>query len=180
MNKKTIITPVLVIILVAIILLGADMALSGMAAINAENEKTEMMLTLLPGSTSFEPEEFDTTTHETIKSVYKAENGFVIESTAYGYNGDITLMVGVNTEGMVTGLVVRDLQETRGLGADALTDTTFLSQFLGTLGEAEVGTNVDAMAGATVSSKAVAKAVNSAVAYVTGADTSSSATEWGS
>ena len=55
----------------------------------------------------------------------------------------------------------------------------FLAQFLLTGGDAEVGSNVDALTGATVSSKAVTKAVNSAVAYVTGADTSSSATEWG-
>ena len=88
-------------------------------------------------------------------------------------------MVGVSNEGKVTGLVVEDMQETRGLGAKALTDVPFLAQFLLTTGEAEVGTNIDALTGATVSSKAVTKAVNSAVAYVTGADTSSSATEWG-
>ena len=82
-------------------------------------------------------------------------------------------------EGTVTGLVVRDLSETYGLGANALTDTAFLEQFLGTAGDAEIGNNVDALTGATVSSKAVARAVNAAVAYVTGADTSSSATEWG-
>ena len=137
------------------------------------------MLALLPGSTSFAPEEFDAAENTAIKSVYKAENGYVIESTAYGYNGDIVLMVGVSNEGKVTGVVVKDLQETRGLGADALTDVPFLAQYLLTGGDAEVGTNVDALTGATVSSKAVTKAVNSAVAYVTGADTSSAATEWG-
>ena len=38
---------------------------------------------------------------------------------------------------------------------------------------------VDGITGATVTSKAVAKSVNSAVAYVTGADVASSATTWG-
>ena len=88
-------------------------------------------------------------------------------------------MVGVSNEGTVTGVVVKDLQETRGLGAEALTNVPFLAQFLWTGGDAEIGTNVDALAGATVSSKAVTKAVNAAVGYVTGADTSSAATEWG-
>ena len=88
-------------------------------------------------------------------------------------------MVGVSNEGKVTGLAVESMQETRGLGAEALSDENFLAQFLLTGGDAEVGSNVDALTGATVSSKAVTKAVNSAVAYVTGADTSSSATEWG-
>ena len=46
-------------------------------------------------------------------------------------------------------------------------------------GELAVGDNVDALTGATVTSKAVVKAVNSASAFVTGADVSSSATEWG-
>jgi len=60
-----------------------------------------------------------------------------------------------------------------------LTDIDFLVQFVGTSGEAEVGGGVDAITGATVTSKAVVKAVNSASAFVTGADVSSSATEWG-
>ena len=89
------------------------------------------------------------------------------------------MLVGVSNEGTVTGLVVRDLSETYGLGANALTDTEFLSQYLETSGEAEVGNNVDAITGATVTSKAVTRAVNTAVGYVTGADTTSSATTWG-
>ena len=177
--KNKVLMPVLAIVIAAIVLCGGNAALSKTVTANAEAERNDMMLTLLPGSTAFVQEEFDAVENTAIKSVYKAENGFVIESTAYGYNGDVTLMVGVSNEGKVTGLVVRDLQETRGLGSKALTDTAFLSQFLGTAGDAEVGNNVDALTGATVSSKAVTKAVNSAVAYVTGADTSSSATEWG-
>ena len=38
---------------------------------------------------------------------------------------------------------------------------------------------VDAISGATVTSKAVIRCVNSAVAYVTGADTETGATSWG-
>ena len=177
--KEKCATPILTLIIVAVVLLGTKSVLSGTAGANVEIAKNKMMVALLPGSISFEPEEFDATENSAIKSVYKAENGYVIESTAYGYNGDITLMVGVSNEGKVTGLAVEDMNETRGLGAKALTDVPFLAQFLLTGGDAEVGTNIDALAGATVSSKAVTKAVNSAVAYVTGADTSSSATEWG-
>lgn len=178
MNKKQV-TPILTIIIVAVVLFGGKAVLSGTAEKNVEIARNKMMSALLPGSTSFAPEEFDADGNTAIKSVYKAENGYVIESIAYGYNGDITLMVGVGNEGKVTGLVVENMQETRGLGADALTNVPFLAQFLLTGGDAEVGSNIDALTGATVSSKAVTKAVNSAVAYVTGADTSSSATEWG-
>ena len=177
--KNKIVAPILAIVIAAVVLFGGKAVLSGTAEKNVEIARNKIMLALLPGSTSFAPEEFDAAENTAIKSVYKAENGYVIESTAYGYNGDIVLMVGVSNEGKVTGVVVKDLQETRGLGADALTDVPFLAQYLLTGGDAEVGTNVDAITGATVSSKAVTKAVNSAVAYVTGADTSSAATEWG-
>lgn len=88
------------------------------------------------------------------------------------------MFVGVNNEGSVTGTMVLEMAETSGLGQRAMTDMTFLSQFVGTKGEAELGTNVDALSGATVTSKAVVKAVNSAAAFVTGADVSSGATEW--
>ena len=177
--KNKIVAPILAMVIAAVVLFGGKAVLSGTAEKNVEIARNRIMLALLPGSTSFAPEEFDAAENTAIKSVYKAENGYVIESTAYGYNGDIVLMVGVSNEGKVTGVVVKDLQETRGLGADALTDVPFLAQYLLTGGDAEVGTNVDALTGATVSSKAVTKAVNSAVAYVTGADTSSAATEWG-
>ena len=177
--KNKIVAPILAIVIAAVVLFGGKAILSGTAEKNVEIARNKIMLALLPGSTSFAPEEFDAAENTAIKTVYKAENGYVIESTAYGYNGDIVLMVGVSNEGKVTGVVVKDLQETRGLGADALTDVPFLAQYLLTGGDAEVGTNVDALTGATVSSKAVTKAVNSAVAYVTGADTSSAATEWG-
>lgn len=177
--KNKIITPVLAIVIAAVVLFGGKALLSGTAEANVEIARNKMMTALLPGSTSFTPEEFDAAENTAIKSVYKAESGYVIESTAYGYNGDVDLMVGVSNEGKVTGLAVENMQETRGLGANALSDENFLAQFLLTGGDAEVGSNIDALTGATVSSKAVTKAVNSAVAYVTGADTSSSATEWG-
>lgn len=172
------ITSSAVIVAAALVLFGSGMGLSGIAAWNSEAEHTEMLATLLPGSTSFEWEDYDGE-DESIEAVYKGDNGYVIQASACGYAGDIRVMAGVSNEGSVTGLVVRDLSETYGLGANALTDTGFLAQFLGTSGDAEIGNNIDAMTGATVSSKAVTRAVNAAVAYVTGADASSGATSWG-
>jgi hypothetical protein len=76
----------------------------------------------------------------------------------------------------------------------------FLFQFLNTSGNVSIASNadaasfatseetgaeegetveVDAITGATVTSKAIARSINSAVAVVTGADTASSATTWG-
>ena len=197
--KKPILLPVLTILLVAAVLLGASFGLNRIAAQNAQKDHLWLMQTLLPDSKEFVLEPYSGE-DANIRSVHKAENGFVIETVTYGYAGEITMYVGVNNDGRVTGLVVRDLSETFGLGAEALTDLDFLKQFLNETGTFEVVTGsadafsgatgevtetdgetveVDALTGATVTSKAVVRALNSAVAYVTGADAASAATTWG-
>ena len=197
--RKPILLPVLTILIAAAILLAASFALNGIAAENAQADHIQLMQTLLPGSTEFTVEPYSGD-DANIRSVHKGENGFVIETVTYGYAGDITMFIGVSNDGKVTGLVVRDLSETFGLGAEALTDVEFLAQFLNSSGSFEVVTGsadafssatetpaqregdtveVDALTGATVTSKAVVRAINSAVAYVTGADAASAATSWG-
>ena len=195
--KKTILMPVVSILLAGAILLGLSFALQGVGAKNAQAEHLTIMQTILPDSTTFTVEPY-TGEDANIRSVHKADNGFVIETVTYGYAGEITMLIGVSNEGRVTGLVVRDMEETFGLGGNALTDHVFLSQFLngsefavagaeadafsGATGSAEVSdsaTEIDAISGATVTTKAIIRCVNSAVAYVTGADIESSATSWG-
>ena len=176
--KKTILLPLISIVLAAAVLLGLSFGLHGIAMTNAQAEHIQIMQTILPDSTGFVVEPY-TGDDANIRSVHKADNGFVIETVTRGYADDIRMMVGVSNEGTVTGLVVMEMAETFGLGAEALTDHVFLAQLLNTSGEAEVGTNVDAITGATVTSKAVVRSVNSAVAFVTGADTDSGATSWG-
>ena len=176
--KKPIILPVITILASALMLFGVSTALKSMTEANAAETKLWHMQTILPGSVEFTEEEYDGE-DANICAAYKAENGYVVETVVYGYAGNITMLIGVNNEGNVTGMVVTDLSETVGLGAEALTDHVFLAQFLNTQGELEVGTDVDAITGATVTSKAVARSINSAVAYVTGADIATGATAWG-
>ena len=187
------------IALCAAILLIATLSLNGIAASNAQAKHLELMKTLLPGSESFTVEPYSGE-DANIRSVHKGENGFVIETVTHGYADEITMFVGVSNEGKVTGLVVWEAHETFGLGNNALTDHEFLAQFLNSAGSFEVAASgadafsgatgetetaegeavsVDAITGATVTSKAVVRCVNSAVAYVTGADASSGATSWG-
>ena len=176
--KKSIFLPIVTIAAAGALLLGASVGLKNVAAAKAQSEHIRIMQTILPDSQNFvvEPYAGD---DANIRSVHKAENGFVIETVTQGYADEIRMMVGVSNEGTVTGLVVMDMAETFGLGAEALTDHIFLAQLLNTSGEAEVGVNVDAITGATVTSKAVVRSVNSAIAFVTGADTDSGATSWG-
>ena len=175
---KKILLPVLSLILAAVILLGAYNGLGGIRASIREEEMQNKMQTILPGSTTFTEEAYDGE-DTNIQFVYKGETGFVVGTRTAGYAGDILMLIGVDSDGTVTGLQVRSMEETYGLGGEALTDWEFLAQFLRNEGDAEIGVNVDAITGATVTSKAIARSVNSAVGFVTGADVSSSATTWG-
>ena len=194
--KKGILAPVGAIVIAALVLAGANFGLKGLAQKNAEEKRLWLMQTILPESENFTEEEY-IGEDVNIRSVHKAENGYVVETCVYGYAGEITMLVGVNNKGKVTGMVVTDMSETYGLGANALTDHVFLAQFLNQNGEmaiatgedafssatqtgdAENSTYVDGITGATVTSKAIAKSINSAVAFITGADVESGATSWG-
>ena len=173
--KKTILVPLLTLVLVAAVLFGLTFGLQGVATANAQKEHLYMMQTLLPGSETFTLEAYEGE-DESIRSVHKGQTGYVIEVATQGYADEIVMLVGVSNEGQVKGLVVRDIHETHGLGNKALTDWKYLAQYLNTTGDAQVGETVDAITGATVTSKAVTRCVNAAVAYVTGTDTDSSAT----
>ena len=170
--------PILSLVVSALILLGLYNGLLGVRQASIETELKNKMQTLLPGSTTFTAEEY-TGEDTNIVCVYKGETGYVIGTSTAGYAGPIHMLIGVSNDGYVTGLQVRDMEETFGLGAQALSDWEFLAQFLRTEGDATVGTNIDAITGATVTSKAIARSVNSAVGFVTGSDADSGATSWG-
>lgn len=96
--------------------------------------------------------------------------GYVFTTSAKGYGGDIKVMVGVDKSGSVTGVSILEISETAGLGMNAKNES-FLKQFLSKNGEISViknGTPADkeisALTGATITSKAMAKAVNTALA----------------
>lgn len=197
MMKKKILLPILSIVIMAVMVLSITLATADIANKNAQEEHLWVMQTLLPGSKNFTVEPYSGE-DANIRSVHKAENGFVIETATRGYAGDIVMLIGVSKDGKVTGLTIRDMQETAGLGVSAMWNWEFLAQFLNTKGGVAIGTAgadafsgatgsdttetevyVDGISGATVTSKAIARCVNSAVAYVTGADIDSGATSWG-
>ena len=178
MKFKTAAIPIAVLVCAALILLLASTFMQPVAAASLQQDTQACFEQLLPGSKTFAPEAY-TGDNENISAVYRGETGYIVEAGSNGYVNRITLWIGVDNSGAITGLTVRDMTETFGLGQNALYNLNFLSQFVHTRGDAAVGENVDALTGATVTSKAIAKAVNSASAYVTGADVSSGATQWG-
>lgn len=97
--------------------------------------------------------------------------GYAIESTSpNGFNGDVTLMVGVAADGIIHNIEVLAQAETPGLGANMESeDNVLLGSFRGkdgskmTMTVKKDGGDVDALTAATISSRAYAEAV--AVAY---------------
>ena len=91
--------------------------------------------------------------------------GYVFKTSAKGYGGDIDLMVGIDTSGKVTGVSILSISETAGLGMNAKNES-FINQYMGksgTIGVSKNGasdTEIQALTGATITSKAVTSAVN--------------------
>lgn len=95
-------------------------------------------------------------------------NTVVLESFGKGYGGDIGLMVAINIEDdTIVGAGVTTHSETPGLGATAKDDPGFVSQFKGlpieeTFKVTNDGGKVNAMSGATITSRAVCAAATEA------------------
>lgn len=101
-----------------------------------------------------------------VAAVYQAgDAGYVVEVTPSGFGGAIDMVVGVSIDGTVTGVSIVSMSETSGLGANASKDT-FRSQYVGLSGELAVnkdGGEIDALTGATITSRAVTDGVNTAL-----------------
>ncbi len=99
--------------------------------------------------------------------------GHVVNVTSpNGYGGDITIAVGILEDGTIKGISVISQSETAGLGAVCAEDK-FTGQFAGIKGFVEYvktgktePNEIDAISGATITTRAVTEAVNTAVAYV--------------
>lgn len=87
--------------------------------------------------------------------------GYVVSVTGSGFGGTIDIIVGVASDGSVLGVQILSHSETPGLGA-RITEETFLSRFSSAKPPYIIGENLDAIANATISSRAVVAAVNAA------------------
>jgi RnfABCDGE-type electron transport complex G subunit len=90
--------------------------------------------------------------------------GLVFRTFPRGYKDVIPIMVGVDSAGVITGLRISrsSLKETPGLGMK-VADSTFLARFIGRTAAAlklkKDGGGIDAISGATVSSRAVCNGI---------------------
>jgi electron transport complex protein RnfG len=137
---------------------------------------------------SYDPEEYSI-----VQKIFKGTDasgtaGYTFEIVTKGYSAGLTLTVGINSEGSITGVAIGSHEETPGLGANA-TKPEFLGQYTGpgpftvvkggsasaeseaddvagASTQAEAGAkDVQALTGATITSNAVTDAVNKVLAF---------------
>ena len=191
MNKK-IVHDALVLMTFALVLggiLGAVYQITKPAITQAEYEKTQAAYrAVFADAESFETIEFDKAAAEAMMSsngykdsiddVQRAVAGgetvgYVITVTAKdGSQGSITLSVGIKNDGTVNGYSITSISETPGLGMKA-TEEAFMAQFEGKLvsdfvvvkSTPAADNEIEAIAGSTITTKAVTNACNAAIVY---------------
>ena len=111
-------------------------------------------------------------TIDEVCTVDGGDTGYVITATdGEGYGGDIQVTVGITADGTVSGVSFLSISETAGLGMKA-TEPSFYEQYVGVQAEqfyvskdGGQGEPIDALSGATITTRAVTGGVNAALGY---------------
>lgn len=109
-----------------------------------------------------------------VEEIYEGSDGdvvgYTIKTVISGYSGPVVVMTGIDTEGVISGMKVVSNTETPGLGANA-SNPDFQDQYSGKSAQGDVelvknnptDAQVQALTGATITSKAVTDSVNEAI-----------------
>ena len=164
------VTLLLISAVVAAALAGVNAYTAPIIAALKEAKTQEAINAVLPGGG--EEIEFTDDTGLVTK-VYASDIGYAIQVAPMGFNGPIDMMVGVDKAGNILGIDIISHTETAGLGAVADAGTpagvSFREQFVGMSGGVAVtkdGGEVEAITGATITSRAVCDGVNAALEVV--------------
>ena len=132
-------------------------------------EEQRALKSIMPSADSFSEKAGDGIEYfEALKG--KTVIGYCVRVAGSGYSGYIRMMAGVDLNGTIEGVAVLEHSETPGLGAKineirrGESEPWFLKQFKGkNAGTIAIKKDIDAITGATISSKAVTDAIRKAV-----------------
>lgn len=132
-------------------------------------EEQAALKKIIPEADSFEPKTIDGIEYfEALKGSDLI--GYCLKVTGTGYGGYMRIIVGIDPAGTIKGVSILEHQETPGLGSKineikpGETEPYFLRQFKGKSARTvTVKKDIDAITGATISSKAVTDAINQTV-----------------
>ena len=175
MNKnsswETSVKPVVVLSVIALIVSLLLALVNGMTApvIKENTRRTTLAayVSVMPSvSDAATLEEVTDYTTANVTGVVKApDGGIAIKAEEKGFDGGIlSVIIGFDTNGTVTGIWVDASTQTKGIGSNVATDS-FLAQFDGMDGTQNItlGQGYDAYSGATISSKALFAAINDCI-----------------
>ncbi len=143
-----------------------------------QQEKIGLAMSEVLPADSYEPVDMEIPEDGEVSAVYAAKGadgsvlGYCVQTTTIGFGGEIEAVFGVSKENKITKAKIVSMSETPGVGTKT-NDEAFLSRFedkSGTLtvtkGEVKAETEVAAISGATVSSRAVTAGANAALGIV--------------
>ncbi len=168
-NWNRVIKPIVVLCVICIVITGALAATNAatapvIAEAKAAAEKAARS-ELLPEADDFK--EVTGVSVENVTAVFEATNGtgYVITSTAKGYGGTITVMSAFTPDGVIKQIKVTEAQETPGFGSNVTDTPSYWERYAGVDAGKQLvlDQDIDRHSGATISSKALIKAVNSAI-----------------
>ena len=129
---------------------------------------------IFPNADDFKKNEKTVSTEGAVQEITSAYNsgaliGYVVKLDQKGYGGSISLMVGIENNGSVSGIEVLSHSETPGLGA-SIKESWFQDRYAGknkfplhvTKSASPAENEIDAITSATISTRAVTDAVNAA------------------
>ncbi len=167
-NWNKIFKPIVVLSVICIVITGALAATNDITKpiIEEATRKAQeaARMELLPDATGFTKAEGIDLAN--VSDVYMADKGVgaVVPSTAKGYGGTMTVMVGFTADGTIRQIKVTENAETKGIGSKVAGDPAFWTRYEGLEAkELVLNEDVDGLSGATISSKALLAAVNSAI-----------------
>ncbi|AYE33188.1 RnfABCDGE type electron transport complex subunit G [Clostridium septicum] len=168
----------LVITALAGLLLGFANSLTKEAILENSKINKEDLKKVLPIAESIRDIDIKINEEGTVKEVYEAIGksdvvGYVLKVTSKGFHGPVDFVVAISKDDKVSGVKVLAHSETPGLGAK-ITEDKFTSRFKdkSAKGYLEVvkkstvkDSELEAISGATISSKAAVSAVNDAIKF---------------
>ena len=153
-------------------ILGAVNNLTKDRIADINRQKEEAAFAVVLDADGYSAVNFDATDFPAVKEIYEADSGkgWVVKSSFSGAQGIITMVTGVSPDYECTGISIISHSETSGLGANAASSSeigqNFRAQFIGqnnSIALAKSGGEIDALTGATITSKSVTNAVRQSI-----------------
>ena len=156
---------------VGILLALVNLATKDTIAQHAAEKKASAMAEVMPGVVSYDELPVPEAYAKDVKEILLAKNaagellGCCVQTGTNGNDGEIGLMVGISLDGSVTKVSILSQKETMYTNKHG----ELIARFDGKSGSVALtqdGGDIDAISGATITSRAVTKGVNSALAAV--------------